>query len=768
MHPDILKSNKELLLAISVEFQNRNLITTKQMWIDSKVKDYLNKYAADENSVSGIHIQFVREVAKIQNEYNIDNNLRKQIKYLVKSQEATYKYAHELTLGSAYSPTCDFEANGVVELSYLSEAYIFEGNKDIIKSYFKAENLHQNMTRDDLKFLANRTFACYFWLKCFSRRLVEYKAWIEDGCFNNRMCIPTENSVKEPELLYAPHIAGYAIRAKAPQWQEKVPCKVIVDSIDNRDACELFEKINFCKALSFEDCLYYLAHVTHPREKKSHFRSIVIKWMLSSPNQDAILVDNYRKTPTAEWLNGKGQKKHITELYAIHPEAKQERNIFRGDEFVMQTSAFPIDKDSFVKVCDILKIKCLTSSDFIATPIGKQDQTVEMVAILRPRLLILSAIENPDKFQELYERYNTKLSQYHFVMCEKIDLGYDTIHNDVERIYNDDTYLYYVSSWKHNRTFTKFCSRLKRLVGFDVCDNVCEDVLDDSVTVEACIEKYCSSLAYDEKFRAYLKSLDSTINVEPEEEDPIETENDYYSNATNDSANLAIAETAEALREEPQLYTTATVSVNDKLSVSNTDVTTRPADEPKVEEEDAETMPTSQVPAQTESQQPASASCQQQQNTDSPVGHATSSTTEDEEDNNLEQYDTYEQVDKDEIDNDDYEEIYETEDIEVEDNVDTTDKEEAGSVKAPTSGTSHSPSNKPHKDYPRTRKHLKNFTNEEIDRLRSYGTPLELESLDPTSEEIDLLAQCNQARADCRYELPCSVTSLPEPDERDA
>lgn len=769
VHPDILKSNKELLLAISAEFQNRNLITTKQMWIDSKVKDYLNKYAADENSVSGIHIQFMREVAKIQNEYNIDNNLRKQIKYLVKSQEATYKYAHELTLGSAYSPTCDFEANGVAELSYLSEAYIFEGNKDIIKSYFKAENLHQNMTRDDLKFLANRTFACYFWKECFARCLSEYKTWIEEGCFNNFVCIPTENSVQKPELLYAPHIAGYAVRAKALQWQKKVPCKAVVDSIDNRDARELFEKINFCKALSFEDCLYYLARVAHPREDESHFRGIVINWMLSSPNQDATLVDNYRKTPTAEWRNGKGQKKHITELYAIHPEATQERNIFRGDEFVMQTSAFPKDTDSFVKVCDMLKIKCLTSTDFIATPIGKQDQTVDMVAILRPRLLILSAIENPDKFQELYGQYNAKLSQYHFVVCEKIDLGYDTIHNDVERIYNDDNHLYYVSSWKHNRTFTKFCGRLKRLVGFDVYDNVCEDVLDDSVTLEECIEKYCSSLAYDEKFRAYLKSLDLTINIEPEEEEPIESENDYYSNATNDSTNLATEETAEALTEEPQIYTSATVSVNDKPSISNTDVTTRPADEPEVEEEDAETMPTSQAPDQAESQQPASDSRPQQQHTDSPVGYATLSTTEDEAGDDLEQYDTYEQVDEDEIDNDDYEEVDETEDVEVDDDVDTTDKEEARSAKTQTSGTSHSPSNKPHKDYdpdrngymgavdkdkdyqpigdrpykPRTRKHLKNFTNEEIERLRSHGSPLELESLPPTREEIDLLAQCN-------------------------
>lgn len=56
--------------------------------------------------------------------------------------------------------------------------------------------------------------------------------------------------------------------------------------------------------------------------------------MLSSPIQDETLVDNYRKTPTAEWRNGKGQKKHITELYAIHPDATQERNIFRGDELL--------------------------------------------------------------------------------------------------------------------------------------------------------------------------------------------------------------------------------------------------------------------------------------------------------------------------------------------------------------------------------------------------------------------------------------------------
>ena len=765
VHPDILKANKDLLHAISEEYGNRNLITTKQMWIDAKVKDYLAKFAADENSVADIHIQFIREVAKIQSEYDINDTLRKQIKYLVKSNETTYKFAHELTLGTEYSPTCDFEANGVSELSYLSDTYIFEGNKDIIKQYFKAENVHQNMTREDLKYLANRTFACYFWSKCFSRSLDEYESWVEDGCFNNRVCIPTENSVQKPELLYAPHIAGYAVRAKVPQWQEKVPCKAIVDSIVNRDARELFEKINFCKALSFEDCLYYLARVTHPREEETHLRSIVINWMLSSPIQDETLVDNYRKTPTAEWRNGKGQKKHITELYAIHPDATQERNIFRGDEFVMQTSAFPYDTDLFVKICNILKIKCLTSSDFVATPIGKQDETAGMVAIIRPRLLILSAIENPDRFQELYERYNTKLSQYHFVVCEKIDLGYDTIHNDVERIYNDDNHLYYVSSWKHNRTFTKFCSRLKRLVGFDVYDNVCEDVLDDSVSVEACIEKYCSSLAYDEKFRAYLRSLDLTINVEPEEEELIDTEKDYYSNATNEPIDSATEATKGTSTDKQYVEDTETIYENDKLDAPNKDVTSRPVNELEVDEE-AETSP--KEPIQTASQQPPSDSHPQQQSqqTESPVGQTTSSTPEEEPEYDLGQFDTYEKVDEEDI------ECYDdTDDVEadVDEDVDTTDNAYTTSSNTHTYKTSHASPNKHHKDYdpdrngymgsvdkdknyqpvgdrpykPRTRKHPKIFTKKELERLRSHGTPLELESLPPTREEIDLLAQCN-------------------------
>ncbi len=765
VHPDILKANKDLLYAISEEYGNRNLITTKQMWIDAKVKDYLAKFTADENSVADIHIQFVREVAKIQSEYDINDTLRKQIKYLVKSNETTYKFAHELTLGTEYSPTCDFEANGVSELSYLSDTYIFEGNKDIIKQYFKAENVHQNITREDLKYLANRTFACYFWSKCFSRRLAEYESWVEDGCFNNRVCIPTENSVQKPELLYAPRItASFAVRARAPQWEEKVPCKAIVESIDNRDARDLFEKLHFCTVLSFEDCLYYLAKVSDRREEESDYRRMVINWMLAAPTHDSELVAKYRNTPTSTWRNGKGQKKHISELFAIHPDAKQERNIFWGDEFVMQTTSFPSGSESFEKVCQMLQIECLTKDDFVVTPIGKNDETVKMAPILRPRLLVLAAIENPVRFQQLYEKYNETISKYRFSVCEKIDLGYKTIHNDVMRIYDDDSHLYYVGSWLHNRTFTKFCSNIRNLVGCFVDTDVCEDVLDINNSVESCIEKYCSSLAYDEKFRAYLKSLDLTFNVEIEEEEPIEAENDYYSDAKSESTDSATERTTKIITENKHVDDTGTIREDDKPAVPNSDVMSRPVDKPEVGE-DAESP---QKPTQTASQQPTSDFSQQQQSqqTESPVGQTTSSTAEEGSEDDLGQYDTYEQVDEEDI------EVYdETGDVEadVDEDVDTTDNSCATSSNTHTSNTSHASSNKSHKDYdpdnnrymgsvdkdkdyqpvgdkaykPRTRKHPKNFTKEEVERLRSHGTPLELESLPPTKEEIDLLAQCN-------------------------
>lgn len=555
---DVLEGNKELLLLIAKEYGNGMLVSEKRIWAEKKIAEYLDLIQEDEDRRDAIHVNFVRELAKIVVDYDISTDLMERIKYRVMGNSVEYKSVDDITLGSAYSPICDFQANGVDALSYLSEIYIFEGNKDTIKTFFKSQGLHYNMTREDLKYLAIREFACYFWSYCFSRRLGEYKNWMEEGLFNDIVCVPTERGVKKAEELYCPWMVVYA--AKSPGWRERVPLKTVVDKIESRDARELFNKLPFNSTLSFKDCLHYLLNAQDKREDERQRREHIVNWILEADETDEELVDSYRNEQNALWRNGKGQKKHISDLYAIHPDASQERAIFSGDEHVMLTNMFPYDIEQFEEICDILKIKCLTEDDFVSTPINKVNETEGMMRIIKPRLLVLAAIQNPDKYKEIYETYNELISKFQFYVCDKIDLGYDTIHNDVERIYNDDSHIYYVNSWLHNRTYTKFCSKLKNLLHINVYDNVCEDVLDGNVPVEASIEKYCSALVYDEEFRAYLENLDCSVSVEEEETEVI-NEDDYYSDTTTDT--VEETESEEDAVNEPESEDTNTEQESD-------------------------------------------------------------------------------------------------------------------------------------------------------------------------------------------------------------
>lgn len=544
---DVFEGNKELLLLIAKEYGNDILVSEKKSWAEKKITEYLDTIQEDEDRRDAIHVNFVRELAKIIVDYDISSDLLGRIKYRVIGNSVEYKSIDDITLGSAYSPICDFQANGVDALSYLSDIYIFEGNKDTIKTFFKSQGIHNNMTRDDLKYLAIREFACYFWSYCFSRRLAEYENWMEDGLFNDIVCVPTERGVKKATELYCPWMVVYA--AKSPGWRERVPLKAVVDKIESRDARELFNKLPFNPTLSFKDCLQYLLNVQDKREDERRRRENIVNWILEADETDEELVDSYRSEQNALWRNGKGQKKHISELYAIHPDASQERAIFSGDEHVMLTNMFPYDIEQFERICDILKIKCLTEDDFVLTPINKENETEGMMRIIKPRLLVLAAIQNPDKYKENYEAYNDIISKYQFYVCDKIDLGYDTIHNDVERIYNDESHIYYVNSWLHNRTYTKFCSKLKNLLHINVYDNVCEDVLDGNVSIETSIEKYCSALVYDEEFRAYLNNLDCSVVVEEEEETETFNEEDYYSDTTTDTVKETDSEEENTLNE---------------------------------------------------------------------------------------------------------------------------------------------------------------------------------------------------------------------------
>lgn len=752
--PDILLNNKELLRLVAKDCSSHRSIASKQEWAEEKVKEYISNIQIDEERRDAIHIEFVRELAKLSEEYSINKELYDDITYMVKGEEPCYLPASDITLGNAYSPICNFEANGVSELNYLSEEYIFESNKDTIKSFFKHRGLHQTMTEDDIEYLPIRSFALYFWSTCFSKSLSEYEDWITRGLFDDIECIPTETSLKKPEDLYFTRMWVYA--SKSAGWKERVPYKSVIDSLNN-EARDVFDKLPYNSTLSFKDCIGYLLNATDKREDETSRRREICNWILQAEDIDNTIIASYRENPRALWRNGKGQNKHISELYVIHPDARQHREIFRGNEFVMATSMFPFDTDEFVRLCDILGVRCLTDDDFVSTPKNKVDQTVEMMKELKPRILVLSAIENADKYKERYTKYDEIISNYRFYVCDEIDLGYDTIHNDVVRIYEENNRIYYVTSWQHSRTFTRFCSKIKSLLDITVIDNVFEDVFDESRSIEQNIEKYCADLVYDDDFRYYLENLDCSVpNVIEEEITP--EEEDYYSATSNlPKEEEASFDSHDAIRKptdedyipksseqvESQSHTTEAVEQDERQDSSGSQQSLNGISEPMADIENSENGTGDDEIDDTIEEGPSN--------------NASSKLSNGSKDHSISQ-------------GDDIDSHQDTRTTPKQNNTEISDTEKPNETKKPRINDEYVPVNeegepyvpnpdddnvmgdvaddldyqpvgeKPAKSF--RRKVAKPYTKEELNRLRSNGTPLELESLPPTDEEIDVLAQC--------------------------
>lgn len=522
--PEIVRANSDIILKIAETFEDNLVITDRVAWAKEKIESYISDIQDDTEKIESIHVLFIKELANLNKSYSFDSELISKIYFKTKGGE--YLSSSEITMGSAYKPLCDFEGNGITSLKYLTESYFTDDNKDLLDDLFRDKTeIHRRFEEEDIPLLSNRQFAVYFWSRIYTRNSHTYKDWIEDGLFDDVQCIPTNESVKMPTELYSPEIIHYV--QHTPDWTEKLPAKEVVNKIQDEDDRKAFYGLPFKKEMSFQDCLYYLLNARDKREEERDRRRRVIDWMLESDEEDDSAVATYREQPTAKWRNGKGRMSHISELYVIHPDASQERAIFSGDEYVMNTAMFPYNTEDFLRFCEIMQIQVLTSKDFVTTPVNDREETARILQTINKKLLILAAIENSDKYESLYDKYITTIKEYRFFVCDKIDLGYDKIHNDVERTYLDGNNLYYVNSWTNNRTYTKFCSRVKRILGLNVLDDICEDVLDENVTVEECLDKYCPSLAYDASFKRFISDLQLVLAV-PEEEEPEETENEYY------------------------------------------------------------------------------------------------------------------------------------------------------------------------------------------------------------------------------------------------
>ena len=782
--PEILSANKDIIRLIAAEFQRNCIYTSKQQWAQAKLDEYIGSIQTNTEKREGIHVDFIRELASlVMNDFSFSNESLEKLLYKAKNKSDGYLFANQLTLGAVYKPICEFESNGIADLHYLSEEYLTENNKDTIRAFFKKTSIHQSFEAKDIPLLADRAFALYFWSKYFTKRLAEFEEWIEKGTFNHVPCIPTEGSVVSPEELYSPEIIHFV--RNTPNWQSKLPAKPVVDSIREEGARKLFFTLPFRRNLCYEDCLHYLLIAKDKFGEDYRNRTQIVEWIMEDDNREESLIQWYREQPNAMWRNGKGQFTHIKDLYVIHPDAKQEKNIFSGDEHVMITSMFPVNTEQFEQFCNILQVKCLRSDDFLTTPINPKDETVDIMKAIMPKILVLAAISRPEKYQSLYERYVEEIKKYRFLVCDKIDLGYENIHNDIERIYSDDGHVYYVNSWLHNRTYTKFCSKLRSLLGIDVYADVCEDVLDINNSIDECIEKYCSSFLRDESFRSYLQELNHTI-ADFEEDYVPEEEDDYYSDTVTDEE----IEEADGDMVCPELNKQE--EVNDeqededeieqheqkpilptpiKTPKTSTGGTTATSSEGK---EDDETIATKETEALDETE-----TSDQRKN----VGSSTKTTSrpaaeetdEEEEEESEKDYTKHVPGEVEGHHRSDSEMSPHTREFNTTFDATGTDNEEETSrpERKKPSSVGQIPKQEGSKGYdedvdldndydglgqrprkPSVRRKPEPRSKEDLERMRSHGVPFELESLPPTEEEIDVLSKCGispEQIADANY-----------------
>ncbi len=785
--PEILSANKEIIQLIAAEFQHNCIYTSKQQWAQAKLDEYISTIQSDEEKREAIHVDFIRELASlVMNDYSFSNNSIEKLLYKAKNEEDGYLFANQLTLGAAYKPICEFESNGIANLRYLSEAYLTENNKDTIRGFFKKTGLHHFFEPKDISLLTDRAFSLYFWSKYFTRRLPEFEEWIQKGVFNHKPCIPTESGVVSPEELYSPEIIHFV--RNTPNWQSKLPAKLVVDNIREEGARKLFLTLPFRKRLNYEDCLHYLLMAKDKIGEDYRNRAQIVEWIMSDENKDVSLMKWYREQPNATWRNGKGQFTHIKNLYVIHPDARQEKNIFNGDEHIMITSMFPVNTEQFEQFCDILQVKCLKSDDFITTPINPKDETIEIMKAIMPKILVLAAISKPEKYQSLYEKYADEIKKYRFFVCDKIDLGYESIHNDIERIYSYEGHVYYVNSWVHNRTYTKFCSKLRTLLGIDVYADVCEDVLDDNNSVDDCIEKYCSSLVRDESFRQYLQDLNHTITDFEEEYEP-EEEDDYYSETVaeekaeeSDGYQTIPKPEKEDRTDQQEQKPTQVKSPKTSLGEAPTTPSEGNEDDVTIAAKEKKTCGDAGMPSE-KGRANGSTKTVSQPPTGGGQFDATNESTEDDEFESEEDYsehipgeveghhrsgcwvNEYWREDGTHVSGhwrSDAEVSPHTREFDNESEThDSVDEGSEAGQEYPKQSSVIRKREQEDDDYvgdvdhdgdydklgqrprkPRARKLAKPYTREELERMRSNGTPFELESLPPTQEELDVLSQC--------------------------
>lgn len=724
------RSGRKLLLDIA-EAAGSTIINDITAWQEKKFNEYVgfeDRYSID------VHLKIVKELSAIDVETIKKFDKFNYLRILDRNNE--YNEPKKLTLGTKYNPSCHFERNGVKDgIKFVSDRYDSINDEDKFSSFMKnVLRCHHRFEENDLIYLKHYRFCVYFWAEYVPKHIEFIENLIEDQKFDDIECVPTlAGNVYVPADVYSRGIKDYVVN-KIPNWEDKLPTSDIPENEAKEK--DLFNKLEFSEQLSFRDGLCALQTI-----KSKEKREKILRWMEEDYDSSySSEVSEYRAQEDSIWKNGKGENKHITELYGLAPESKTLRDFFRDNENVINSEYISSWVSSeYRSICEMMQIPIIEEDDMSFAPDGKPVSNLSRY--FEERLLVVAAIKDPEGWKKSFEKYREKIAGYEFWCCSSISWKYSKNENiclNNKKFYSKDGKYYFVKDWCSRQVFADFIRTLYKDLECDLNQDQFLTILDPEVSVDESLEPYYS-LRTDE-FISELAKYDSDYTeytgpkVAEEEDDNDDTMDAYAPIRTYNS--LDQEEEPHERQEECLEYDKGSDSVE---GIGNDEEVTEDEDEGEriVEEEtDEQDKEEQNGPAVVRQSRPESHQRKPVQTNTSHIkhsslasfgkSHVTLAAA-------IEPADEYEGSEPENINIvDDPKKVYEY-------NFDPDKGEPIGSVEK---DRSYQPlGDKPCK-LQKARRCVKPFTIQEVNRMRSNGTPLELESFPPTNEELDVLAQC--------------------------
>lgn len=482
-------------------------VETQSDWQQRKVDYYLEMQDKDTDLIRDIHFQFINELSAIREE-GFEN---------LKEIEHTDKILLLDKNAEFHSPS-DLTMGSVYkpffdfELCGVSSLdYVSDLYDTKCDKYpgklFRSLKMHCDFQKDDIKFLGERDCAIYFWGTYLKKK---------DAKTDLYNTLVKENAFKDlkciptRDYMKTPGEVYYGQDVhKYIKFVEDAENKVpLVKPVKLTDDVTTYTHLPFRKELTFLDALYALVNV-----KGTERRIQLLSWMIEQYDEsyDSKVLD-YRADDNAKWYNTKNDYVQIQNLYALDNTDKSLEQYFGNNPNIINKDYLP-DGVDFKKACNILQIKTISSSDLDVKPQGDELYVERNNDLLLFSLVIAGFIDSKN-WESLYGEYNKKLSELTLHKCESIMIVYsedENISQSLRKFYHEKgtNDFYFVRSLDDKRVFSLFVKEFMLYLNIDESD-ISEEFIEDIMDSRSnAIElvKEQNELMLDDAFKAELDKI---------------------------------------------------------------------------------------------------------------------------------------------------------------------------------------------------------------------------------------------------------------------